>query len=103
MPRLSVTPKVISLFLENGPREQLLMGAILLLAGLVIFPTMLAFMMPVVKWMNTGWSDTEWWQTGWRLMRGLLVFGCAWFVLLGAGRLLVYSCVKAGLLNNPWS
>ena len=89
-------------FLENGPREQLLMGAILLLAGLVLFPALLSVMMPVVKWMNSGWADADWWQAGWRLMKGFAVVVCAWFVLLGASRLLVYSCIRAGLIDNPW-
>lgn len=90
-------------FLENGPREQLLMGAFLLLAGLVIFPAMFSVMMPIVKWMNSGWADADWWQKGWRYLQGFAVFACGLFTLLGAGRLLVYSCFKAGLLNNPWA
>ncbi|WP_338241741.1 hypothetical protein [Aurantiacibacter hainanensis] len=93
---------MISLFLEEGPRQQLLMRVFLLLAGLLLFPALLSVMMPAVKWMNSGWSETSWWQSGWRFVQGLMVIGCAWFTLLGAGRLLVYSCVKAGLLGNPW-
>lgn len=93
---------MLGLFLENTPREQLLMGVFLLLAGLVIFPAMLALLMPVVNWMNSPWADANWWLAGWRYTKGLMVLACCWFVLLGAGRLAVYSFAKAGLIVSPW-
>lgn len=77
------------------------MGLFLMLAGLVIFPTILSFMLPVVEWMNP-WSDQQWWQSVWRFTKWFMMFGCGFFVLLGVGRLLVYSFVKAGLMLSPW-
>lgn len=94
---------VLQFFLEDSPRAQIGMGVLLLAAGLVIFPAMLSVMMPLVKWMNSPWAGAEWWQVGWKYTKGLIAFICSYFVLLGAGRLAIYSFVKAGLMRNPWT
>ena len=94
---------MVSFLLEDRPGDQLLMGAFFLLAGLVIFPAMLSFALPLVKWMNAAWAEADWWKTGWTITKGIMLFACSWFVILGAGRLAIYSFVKAGLMESPWS
>ena len=107
MPRLSVgvqcQMKVIQILLEESPRAQLGMGVLLLVAGLVIFPAMLSVLAPLVKWMNSPWAGTDWWQAGWKYTKGLMALICCYFVLLGAGRLAIFSFVKTGLMPSPWN
>lgn len=93
---------MLGILIEDSPREQLLMGVFLLLAGLVIFPWLISWMKPVVEWMNRPWSNAAWWQASYKATDGIFLFACSMFVVLGAGRLAIYSFVKAGLMASPW-
>lgn len=93
----------MSLIIESSPRDQLFMGAFLLLAGVVLLPAMASVMMPFAKWMNEGVADMAWWQTTWDSTKLLIAFSCTMIALLGLARLMVYSLVKAGLIGSPWT
>lgn len=93
---------MLSIFIEDSPRMQLLTGVFFLLAGLVIFPTMLRLMLPMVEWMNGFWSHTDWWQTSFHWTKRFFILPLSMFVLIGSGRLAIYSFVKAGIMQSPW-
>jgi len=94
--------RMLGFFLEDSPHQQLLMGVFLLVAGLVIFPAMLSFLLPFAKWMNGFWSDQAWWQSAFKIIKYFMALGCTFFIVLGAGRLAVYAFVKARLIESPW-
>jgi hypothetical protein len=93
---------MLSILIENSPREQWLSGVFLLLAGLVIFPALIALLMPLARWMNGFWIESDagqWVLTGTRIF---LALGCGTLALAGLGRLAVYSFAQSGLIANPW-
>ena len=102
MPELPVIARVLSLLIEESPREQVFVGAFLLIGGLLILPFMLSYLIELAQWVHSGWSHHGWWKASWRVTQGLAAIACGWLALLGAAKLSVYGLVRASIMHNPW-
>lgn len=99
---LPVIARLLSLLIEESPREQVFVGAFLLIGGLLILPFMLSYLIQLAQWVHSGWSHHGWWKIAWRATLGLMPIACGWIALLGAAKLSVYGLVRAGIMHDPW-
>ena len=57
---LPVIARLLSLLIEESPREQVFVGAFLLIGGFLIIPFMASHLIQLAQWVHSGWAHLGW-------------------------------------------